>query len=146
MGGNWKPSSIVRLPVVVISKLLAVHGHQFATVKPTYEKNPSNEYGDSGVQHRRRARVPKVLVLSPSVVSEARIKRRITGGARCSGALSIQRLEGSRPRLRWTRSLCKFNRGKERRGVVPRQCGRVRHLTVAVRKQVVAKKDREEGG
>jgi outer membrane protein insertion porin family len=27
--------------VVVISELLAAHGHQFATVKPTYEQNPS---------------------------------------------------------------------------------------------------------
>jgi outer membrane protein assembly factor BamA len=26
--------------VVVISELLAAHGHQFATVKPTYEPNP----------------------------------------------------------------------------------------------------------
>jgi outer membrane protein insertion porin family len=26
--------------VVVISELLAAHGHQFATVKPTYEQNP----------------------------------------------------------------------------------------------------------
>ncbi len=28
--------------VVVISDLLAAHGHQFATVKPTYEQNPSS--------------------------------------------------------------------------------------------------------
>jgi outer membrane protein insertion porin family len=28
--------------VVVISDLLAAHGHQFATVKPTYEPNPSS--------------------------------------------------------------------------------------------------------
>ena len=28
--------------VVVISELLAAHGHQFATVKPTYEPNPSS--------------------------------------------------------------------------------------------------------
>jgi outer membrane protein insertion porin family len=29
-------------PVVVISQLLAAHGHQFATVKPSYETNPSS--------------------------------------------------------------------------------------------------------
>jgi hypothetical protein len=48
--------------------------------------------------------------------------------------------------LRRTRSSRKFNGGKERRGVVPRLCGRARHLTVAVPKQAVAKKDREERG
>src|SRR3982074_2940258 len=48
------------------------------------------------------------------VVSEAR-RGKAPARARCVRALSIQRLEGSRPRLRRTRALCKFNGGKERR-------------------------------
>jgi hypothetical protein len=40
-----------------------------------------------------------------------------------SGALSIQRLEGSRPRLRRTRALCKFNRGKVGRRGAAKLCG-----------------------
>src|SRR5216684_8843842 len=43
--------------------------------------------------------------------------------ARCSGALSIHRLEGSRPRLRRTRALCKFNGGKVGRRGAPKLCG-----------------------
>ncbi len=49
--------------------------------------------------------------------------------AGCSGALSIQRLEGSPPRLRWMRALCKFNRVKERRRAGSRLCRRARHVT-----------------
>src|SRR5207245_1126099 len=66
---------------------------------------------------------------SLSVVSEAR-RGKAPARARCVRALSIQRLEGSRPRLRGTRALCKFNGGKERRRAVPRLCGRARHVTV----------------
>ncbi len=40
------------------------------------------------------------------------MNRRMGMEARCSGALSIQRLERSRPRLRRTRALCKFNGGR----------------------------------
>jgi outer membrane protein assembly factor BamA len=36
-------STLTKAPkhAVVISELLAAHGHQFATVKPTYQQNPS---------------------------------------------------------------------------------------------------------
>src|SRR5260370_38215755 len=49
--------------------------------------------------------------ISLSAVSDARIDRRMMWRARCSGARSIQRLEGSRSVLRRTRVLWKFNRG-----------------------------------
>ena len=62
-------------------------------------------------------------VRSPSDVSEARIDRRMRMEAWCSGALSIHRLEGSRPRLRRTRALCKFNNGKVGRRGAPKLCG-----------------------
>jgi hypothetical protein len=58
--------------------------------------------------------------VSPSDVSEARINKRMRMKARCSGALSIHRLEGSRPRLRLTRALCKFYGGKVGRGRAPK--------------------------
>src|SRR5271166_3325066 len=50
-----------------------------------------------------------MLPRSPSAVSEARMNGRMRKGARCSGALSIQRLEGSRPWLRRTRALWGLN-------------------------------------
>src|SRR5579859_4056210 len=68
---------------------------------------------------------PEVLVLY-----RKRASTEMTWGARCCGALSIQRLEGSRPRLRRTRALCKFNGGKEQRRTAPRLCRRARHVTV----------------
>src|SRR5229473_459816 len=49
--------------------------------------------------------------------------------ARCSGALSIKPLEGSRPWLRRTRALCKFNCGKVRCRDAPRLCDRARQTT-----------------
>ena len=52
---------------------------------------------------------PGLVMICPSVVSEARAGK-AQARARCVCALSIQRLEGSRPRLRRTRALCKFNR------------------------------------
>jgi len=48
--------------------------------------------------------------------------------AGCSGVLSIHRLEGSRPRLRRTRALCKFNGGKVGRGRAPKLCGEALRL------------------
>jgi outer membrane protein insertion porin family len=39
--GGWFDRAKLKHAVVVISELLAAHGHQFATVKPTYEQNPS---------------------------------------------------------------------------------------------------------
>jgi outer membrane protein insertion porin family len=39
--GSWFDRAKLKHAVVVISELLAAHGHQFATVKPTYEQNPS---------------------------------------------------------------------------------------------------------
>jgi outer membrane protein insertion porin family len=39
--GNWFDRAKLKHAVVVISELLAAHGHQFATVKPTYEEIPS---------------------------------------------------------------------------------------------------------
>src|SRR5258707_10107046 len=49
--------------------------------------------------------------------------------ARCSGALSIKPLEGSRPWLRRTRALCKFNCGKVRCRDAPKLYGRARQTT-----------------
>ena len=39
--GSWFDRAKLKHAVVVISELLAARGHQFATVKPTYEQNPS---------------------------------------------------------------------------------------------------------
>src|SRR6266699_7226000 len=76
-----------------------------------------------------RSHSPGQVLISLSVVSEAR-RGKAPARAQCVRALSIQRLEGSRPRLRRTRALWKFNGGKERRGAVPRLCRRARHVTV----------------
>jgi hypothetical protein len=57
-----------------------------------------------------------------SALSKARVQE--YARARCSGARSIKPLEGSRPRLRRTRALCKFNCGKVRFGAqLGRDCG-----------------------
>ena len=40
--GVWFDRGKLKRGVVVITELLAVHGHQSATVKPVYEKNPSS--------------------------------------------------------------------------------------------------------
>jgi hypothetical protein len=74
----------------------------------------------------------RLLARSLRVVSEARWGK-APARARCVGALSIQRLEGSRPRG-GRGPLCKFNDGKERRRAVPRLCRRVRHVTERARK------------
>ena len=82
---------------------------------------------------------------SLSVVSEARRARHMQEHG-VFARFRYNDLKEAGPRLRWTRSLCKFNGEKERRGVVLRLCGGARSLTVGVRRQAVAKKDREEGG
>lgn len=40
--GSWFDRTKLKHAVVVINELLAAHGHQFATVKPSYETNPSS--------------------------------------------------------------------------------------------------------
>src|SRR5260370_40966173 len=52
------------------------------------------------------------------------LSERKYGGGGCSGARSIKPLEGSRPRLRRTRALCKFNCGKVRCPDSPGLCKR----------------------
>ncbi len=64
-------------------------------------------------------------------------------GARCSGALSIKPLEGSRPWLRRTRALCKFNGGKVRCRGTPGLCGEAQKTTPQARELAGARNDRE---
>jgi outer membrane protein insertion porin family len=40
--GSWFDRAKLKHAVVVINELLAAHGHQFATLKPSYETNPSS--------------------------------------------------------------------------------------------------------
>src|ERR1700756_24406 len=61
-------------------------------------------------------------------VSEAR-RGKAPARARCVRALSIQRLEGRRPRLRRTRALCKLNGVEGLRGGVLGSCGGAQQLT-----------------
>ena len=84
--------------------------------------------------------VPSGLVTtSPSDVSEARIGKACTG-ARCVCALSIHRLEGSRPWLRRTRALWELN-GVDWccEGTLPGLCGRARQTAPGVWKVAGAK-------
>src|SRR5258708_3861941 len=84
-------------------------------------------------------------LVSLSVVSEARVSKLRTR-ARCVCALSIQRLEGSRPRLRRTRALCKFNGGTERCGGARRLCRSAPYKAPCANKLATAKKYVEERG
>jgi hypothetical protein len=59
-------------------------------------------------------------------------------------ALSIQRLEGSRPRLRRMRALWKLNGAKGRRRGAPGPCGGAQQITRRARKLAVAEKCCEE--
>src|ERR1700747_2469469 len=63
---------------------------------------------ESSIMSVSRAMRNLFRAISLRVVSEAR-RGMAYARAQCVRALSIQRLEGSRPRLRWTRALCKFN-------------------------------------
>ena len=80
---------------------------------------------------------------SPSVVSEAR-RGKAPARARCVRALSIQRLEGSRPRLQRTRALCKLNGVEGWRGGVLGSCGGAQQLTRWVAKLAMTKECCEE--
>jgi hypothetical protein len=82
---------------------------------------------------------------SPSVVSEAR-GGKAHARAWCVCALSIQRLEGSRPRLRRTRALCKFNDGTERCGGARRLCRSAPYKARCANKLATAKNYFEELG
>ncbi len=85
------------------------------------------------------------IPISPSVVSEARAGK-AQARARCVCALSIQRLEGSRPRLRRTRALCKFNGGTERCGGARRLCRSAPYKAPCANKLATAKKYLQERG
>src|SRR6266566_4417543 len=84
-------------------------------------------------------------LVSLSVVSEARVSK-LHKQARCVCALSIQRLEGSRPRLRRTRALCKFNGGTERCGGARRLCRSAPYKAPCANNLATAKKYVEERG
>src|SRR6266566_9928103 len=87
----------------------------------------------------------KTVSRSLSVVSEARVSK-LHKQARCVCALSIQRLEGSRPRLRRTRALCKFNGGTERCGGARRLCRSAPYKAPCANNLATAKKYVEERG
>ncbi len=59
-------------------------------------------------------------------------------------ALSIQRLEGSRPRSRRMRALWKMNGAKCRRRGASGRCGGAQQMTRRARKQAIAEKCCEE--
>jgi len=59
-------------------------------------------------------------------------------------ALSIQRLEGSRPRLRRMRALCKLNGAKGRRRGASGLCGGAQQMIRRARKLAIAEKCCEE--
>ena len=80
--------------------------------------------------------VPGSPSASPSAVSEARINGKIRRGARRSGALSMERLEGSRPGVRQARALCNLNTVERRcwgRGEPPGRVGNVTKTEERVR-------------
>src|SRR5207245_10776740 len=79
------------------------------TCRPYCELNHFESRGLSCVSEL----VPCQVLTSLSAVSEARVGK-MRPRARWDCALSIQRLEGSRPWLRRTRALWGFNNGKER--------------------------------
>ena len=51
---RFDPTKIKKAKVV-LEEMEAAHGHQFAVVKPTYEKIPSTNAMQSDFHHRRRA-------------------------------------------------------------------------------------------
>jgi len=61
-------------------------------------------------------------------------------GARCSGALSIKPLEGSRPWLRRTRALCRFNSVNEWCRGAPELCRRAQQMTAGASELAMGKK------
>src|SRR5260370_8857490 len=77
------------------------------------------------------------------VVSEAR-RGKAPARARCVRALSIQRLEGSRPRLQRTRALCKLTGVQGWRGRALGSCGGAQQLTRWVAKLAMTKECCEE--
>jgi hypothetical protein len=62
----------------------------------------------------------------------------------CGCALSIQRLEGNRLRVRQTRALCKFKWAKEWDGGVARVCRRAGQMTLCTAKWCAATEPRKE--
>ena len=82
-----------------------------------------------GALARHLAAVLRSRARSPSAVSEARMNRSNDVRAGCSGALSIQRLEGSRPWLRRTRALWELNGREEWCPAVSGCCPRARQTT-----------------
>jgi hypothetical protein len=132
-GNKWKSGSIWNRN----------HGREANTrgeeLERIYTRAPPKRVG------RAFALLTKTYHGSPSVVSEAR------GGkgrarARCVRALSIQRLEGSRPRLRRTRALCKFNGRKERCRGAPRLCCSAPSMTSCAKRSAKTKEHLEERG
>src|SRR5208283_5015036 len=98
------------------------------------------------LNHRATSRLHKLLrARSPIVVSEARAGK-AGAQARCVPALSIQRLEGSRPWLQWTRALCKFNGRKERCRGAPRLCCSAPYMTLCSKRSAKTKEYLEERG
>jgi hypothetical protein len=82
------------------------------------------------------------LSRSPSAVSEARISPKMRVGAKCSGALSIQRLEGNRPWLRRTRALWELNGVEGRCRAVRGWCGGAQKTTPCAREPIATRDGR----
>src|ERR1700691_2671298 len=76
---------------------------------------------------------------------DARSRRGVNGGGEFC-ARPVKPFGGGRPRLRWTRALCKFNGAKERYQDVPGLFCKAGHMTPWARKLATAKKYREDGG
>ena len=94
----------------------------YARVGPRCSETGKNSSGYAVTRTRSPSgQLPRSL----SAVSEARVGKMHARAWRVC-ALSIQRLEGSRPRLRRTRALCQFNRGKVGRRGAPKLCGEAR--------------------
>ena len=62
-GSRFDPTKL-KHAMVVISRLLAAHGHQFAAVKPSYETKSVLEYGDSRVQHQGTGQFSQIFYAS----------------------------------------------------------------------------------
>jgi hypothetical protein len=78
--------------------------------------------------HSSRRLVPE----SPRAVSEARINRKMMWGARCSGALSIQRLEGAALRTTWPPFITKHTRNSQTNNSTARNAAGTHHQKFSV--------------
>ena len=69
-------SALTKAPkhaVVVISELLAAHGHRLAMVKPTYQQDPSTNAVTLSCSTSMKSRRPKGRGIVPGVSQEAKL-------------------------------------------------------------------------